>query len=253
MTVQDKTQAPAHGAPSPGDIPDRPGPETRHGTGTAPARPADAASLILWRQSHAAGVEVLMGLRSAAHRFMPGVLVFPGGRVDPEDRRAAPLTPLAEPTRHALERRATPRTARALAVAAIRELREETGLLLGDLLPDGTLRPDLAPLRYLCRAVTPPTMPIRFNARFLLAPAEAVRGELAGSGELEALAWVALDAAPPCSLAPITDCVLREFRALLALPPEARDERPLFRFAGFENRLPERGEPRGPLARRKAR
>lgn len=233
MTVQDKTKTPPRDAARPGA-----------------SAPAHAASLILWRQTQGqtqgqirgGGVEVLMGLRSAAHRFMPGVLVFPGGRVDAADRHTPVLTPLAEPTRRALERRAPPRLAQALAVAAARELREETGLLLGDLAPDGTLRPDLAPLRYLCRAVTPPTMPIRFNARFLLAPAEAVRGELAGSGELEALAWVPLEGTPPARLAPITACVLREFRALLALPPEARDERALIRFAGFDNRFPERGE-----------
>lgn len=217
-------------------VQDRTGPERNKATA---ARPADAASLILWRQSRQ-GVEVLMGLRSRAHRFMPGVLVFPGGRLDPADRRTPALTPLAAPTRRALERRAMPRTAHGLAIAAARELREETGLLLGETAPDGTLRPDLAPLGYLCRAVTPPTMPIRFNARFLLAPAEAVHGSLAGSGELEELGWYPVEGSPGPALAPITACVLREFRALLALPPGARDERPLFRFAGFDNRLPER-------------
>ncbi|MDT8329672.1 NUDIX domain-containing protein [Roseomonas gilardii] len=216
-------------------VQDRTGPERNK---AAAARPADAASLILWRQSRQ-GVEVLMGLRSRAHRFMPGVLVFPGGRLDPADRRTPALTPLAAPTRQALERRATPRTAHGLAVAAARELQEETGLLLGEVAPDGTLRPDLAPLGYLCRAVTPPTMSIRFNARFLLAPAEAVRGSLAGSGELEALGWYPVEGSPGPALAPITACVLREFRALLAVPPGARDERPLFRFAGFDNRFPE--------------
>ena len=63
-------------------VQDRTGPERNK---DAAARPADAASLILWRQSRQ-GVEVLMGLRSRAHRFMPGVLVFPGGRLDPADR-----------------------------------------------------------------------------------------------------------------------------------------------------------------------
>ncbi|MDT8265188.1 NUDIX hydrolase, partial [Roseomonas sp. DSM 102946] len=58
-------------------VQDRTGPERNK---DAAARPADAASLILWRQSRQ-GVEVLMGLRSRAHRFMPGVLVFPGGRL----------------------------------------------------------------------------------------------------------------------------------------------------------------------------
>ena len=44
-------------------------------------RPRDAATLILIRRSPAR-TEVLMGRRSAAHRFMPGKYVFPGGRLD---------------------------------------------------------------------------------------------------------------------------------------------------------------------------
>ncbi|MHA8048882.1 NUDIX hydrolase, partial [Roseomonas mucosa] len=69
-------------------VQDRTGPERNK---AAAARPADAASLILWRQSRQ-GVEVLMGLRSRAHRFMPGVLVFPEARLDPADRRTPALT-----------------------------------------------------------------------------------------------------------------------------------------------------------------
>ena len=44
------------------------------------ARPRDAASLIVWRQSRT-GTELLMGKRHPGHRFMPDVMVFPGGRV----------------------------------------------------------------------------------------------------------------------------------------------------------------------------
>ena len=50
-----------------------------------------AASLILWRPGPD-GIEVLMGMRGAGHRFMPNRLVFPGGAVDQADRRAQAAT-----------------------------------------------------------------------------------------------------------------------------------------------------------------
>jgi putative (di)nucleoside polyphosphate hydrolase len=69
-----------------------------------------------------------MGKRHPGHRFMPDVMVFPGGRVDPDDHRGEAISELrAEPMR-LLERRATPARARALGIAAARELFEETGV-----------------------------------------------------------------------------------------------------------------------------
>ena len=49
-------------------------------------KPRKAATLILIDRS---GPEpkVLMGKRHAGHKFMPGKFVFPGGRVEPADRR----------------------------------------------------------------------------------------------------------------------------------------------------------------------
>lgn len=49
-------------------------------------RPRDAASLILLDRS-GGGVRMLFGKRHGGHAFMPGVFVFPGGRLDDEDRR----------------------------------------------------------------------------------------------------------------------------------------------------------------------
>ena len=84
-----------------------------------------------------------MGLRHASHRFMPNVLVFPGGRVDRGDHRAKALSELPDFTRACLERQAPPSLARAIGIAAARELEEETGLVLGR--QDGKrLLPDLA-------------------------------------------------------------------------------------------------------------
>ena len=68
-----------------------------------------------------------MGLRHARHRFMPNVLVFPGGRVDRADHCAKAVSELPAFTRACLERQAPPSLARALGIAAARELEEETG------------------------------------------------------------------------------------------------------------------------------
>jgi 8-oxo-dGTP pyrophosphatase MutT (NUDIX family) len=198
-------------------------------------RPRDAASLILWRAGRN-GPEVLMGLRHARHRFMPSVLVFPGGGVDRGDHRAPAASELRPEARAMLERRATPARARALGVAAARELLEETGLVLGERRGDA-VAPDLAALEYLCRAVTPPTRPIRFNARFLIAPAEAARGQLAGSGELETLGWYGIEQALSHRLAAITERVLIEFRAWLPRTPEQRAAEPMIVFRGNDNRM----------------
>ena len=151
-----------------------------------------------------------MGMRGAKHRFMPNRLVFPGGAVDAADKRAPFATPLSPQTRMLLERTARPPLDHALAIAAARELEEETGLSLGR-------PPHLDTLSYLCRAVTPPGGPIRFNARFFTTPAEHAEGKLAGSGELENLRYYSLDEALGLDLADITRSVLGHLRGWIAL------------------------------------
>src|SRR5437588_8603023 len=96
-------------------------------------RPKDAATLILVDRTGAVP-KVLLGKRHMRHKFMPGRYVFPGGRVDPADRRmpvARPLDPAA--LAHLMKRMQRPSAgkAQAFALAAIRETFEETGLLLG--------------------------------------------------------------------------------------------------------------------------
>ncbi len=177
--------------------------------------PRHAASLIVLRDKSS----VLMGLRGARHRFMPNRLVFPGGVVDRGNSRAPVAAEPPVETLAALGRAATPSLARALCVAAAREMEEETGLSLG-------MPPDLSEFDYLCRAVTPPEVSMRFNARFLIVDAAHVRGELAGSGELEDLRWFRVEEALALDLALVTREVLQALQAWLALPPEARRIRP---------------------------
>ncbi len=186
----------------------------------APGRPVfarHAASLLVLRDGPG-GTEVLMGMRGAGHRFMPNRLVFPGGAVDPED---AALPAAAEPRPEVLAmlaRGARPRLARALVAAAARELQEETGLTLG-------MPPQLDGVDYLCRAITPPSLPIRFNARFLVVDASYVSGTLAGSGELEGLGYLRVAEAVALDLALVTREVLQRLQLWLALPPAARPAR----------------------------
>ncbi len=185
---------------------------------TRPVFARHAASLLLWRDG-AGGLEVLMGVRGAGHRFMPNRLVFPGGAVDPADKQAPAATEPDPCTLAHLARRAQPRLARGLVMAAARELEEETGLTLGH-------PPHLAQLRYLCRAVTPLPSPIRFNARFLLAPADAATGQPADSHELSAVRFYPVAEALELGLMEVTREVLTRLRDYLALPD--RDHRTAF-------------------------
>jgi 8-oxo-dGTP pyrophosphatase MutT (NUDIX family) len=175
----------------------------------APGRdPRPAASLLVIRHGQG-GPELLMGRRSAGHRFMPNVLVFPGGAVDEADYHARIATPLLPHVRVRLERSASPALAQALAVAATRELTEEVGLSLGD-------PPSLRGLDYLCRAITPPDRTMRFDARFFLVDAALVTGEPTASRELEAPGWFTIEAALDCEIALATRAVLGQVQRWLA-------------------------------------
>jgi len=186
-------------------------------------RPKDAATLILTRRAPA-GVEILMGRRAAGHVFMASKWVFPGGRIDRSDFAAASASDLTAPDAARLAREVPSRRARALALTAVRETFEETGLLLAsaaapasvpgpwrDFRGFGAL-PNLAALRYIARAITPPGRSRRFDARFFMADASALlRPEpTAGSGELDEIAWLPLAQARELDLPAITRFVLGE-------------------------------------------
>jgi 8-oxo-dGTP pyrophosphatase MutT (NUDIX family) len=166
-----------------------------------------AASLLVMQRSGPV-VRVLMARRAAHHRFMPGVLVFPGGAVDEADAHARAATPLRPAVRTRLERGVTPALAHALAIAAARELTEEVGLSLGD-------PPSLDGFDYLCRAITPPDRAMRFDAHFFLVDADHVSGTLAASAELEEPAWYTLEEANAGELAGATRAVLWQFNRWL--------------------------------------
>lgn len=175
-----------------------------------------AASLIVLRMR--GEPEMLMGMRGAKHRFMPNRLVFPGGRVDRADLSAACGAGLSEKTEWALRKTANQRLAYGLAICAARELHEETGLSLGH-------PPNLDGLYYLARAVTPPLLPIRFNARFLVVQEERVSGTLGGDGELDNLRYYGLAEALALDLALPTRRVLEQLQVWLGMTETERLEK----------------------------
>lgn len=185
-------------------------------------RPKDAATLVLVRRDGAEGAlepRLLMGRRHADHAFMPAKWVFPGGRVDRVDFRARTASELRPEVATQLERGASSSRARALAVAAVRETYEEAGLVLG-CCEGASLRPDLAALDYLARAITPPGRVRRFDARFFTADAAALASpdRAPGSGELEEIAWFTPAEARGLDLPSITRFVVDELAARLDDP-----------------------------------
>ena len=193
--------------------------------GQRAVRPRDAATLIVLRRD-GPQPRVLMGRRHGGHDFMPDKWVFPGGRIDPSDFRAPVAAELQPQVAERLARAGgEPKRTRALALAAIRETFEETGLLLGkpgghhrpvvgpwrEFLAQGAL-PDLSALDFIARAVTPPMVPKRYDARFFMADAENLLSleRQADCGELDEIAWFELEEALALDLPTVTEFVLKE-------------------------------------------
>lgn len=199
-------------------------------------RPSDAATLIVLDRSVGAP-RVLMGRRHSSHKFMPGKFVFPGGRLEASDRRmaiAGPLDEVVEAKLNARARRPSAHLARALALAALRETFEETGIAIGvrdcgapENPPEGEwsrfaatgVFPALDVLDFLARAITPPKRTKRFDTRFFLADAAAIAHRQEGIAHAEAelveLVWVTLKETAALDLPGITRIILDDLSAAL--------------------------------------
>ena len=166
-----------------------------------PARVRDASAVVLYRRDPE--LQVFWIKRESTLAFAGGFYAFPGGRVDATDASV--------PVSGATEKEA------ALVAAAARELFEETGVLVGDgadhvppsalasfrralldekrsfpeFLREQGLRVRARDFLSAGRWITPPWLPIRYDARFFLvelpfgSTAEVWRGELTGG------AWIA--------------------------------------------------------------
>lgn len=172
---------------------------------------------------------VLMGQRGSKAAFMPDKFVFPGGAVDETDRNVPLATPLPALCAGRLCDDSPQDLANALAAAAIRELWEETGLVLGakgqwasppadwsTFAATGHL-PAAHPLQFVFRAVTPPGRPRRFDARFFLVDAAELASDPddfgAACDELSHLQWIPLPRVREFDLPFITEVVLAEVAA----------------------------------------
>lgn len=192
----------------------------------------DAATVVLIRDARSDDPRVLMGQRGAKAAFMPNKFVFPGGAVDPGDGAVPLLGANAEPTRSRLAEEGDPALVPALLAAAIREVWEETGQILGThgawpgpapndwrgFAETGHL-PSAEGLSFIFRAVTPPGRPRRFDARFFLADAARLATDpddfSRASEELSHLRWVPLSDLKRLELPFITQVVLAETAARL--------------------------------------
>jgi glyoxylase-like metal-dependent hydrolase (beta-lactamase superfamily II)/8-oxo-dGTP pyrophosphatase MutT (NUDIX family) len=179
-------------------------------SGGPPAAVRPAATVVLHRRG-TDGLEVFWVRRGEQLRFAGGFYAFPGGRVDVADA--------ALPLAHA---EAVGDTERACLAAAARELFEETGVLLASnasrvpaearrAAREALLRRDVAQEKegafaeFLAahgvvvdakaftpagRWVTPPALPVRFDARFYLAELPAGETAEVWPGELVDGEWV---------------------------------------------------------------
>lgn len=235
----------------------------------APVTPRPAATVVLVRETVAAGLEVLLMQRPLTMKFLPGYWAFPGGAVEGADAAAAAMArllrgPAARPpgadlapaglapaglTQAGLTQAGAASVRLAPVLTAVREVFEETGVLLAAPAAGGSTLPELAAwreqvrqdaaalaalleaydlyvdgdrLRYLHRWVTSPTRPIRFDARFFVAvlpPGQAITPYAA---ELAAVSWHSPAAA------------LREFGAG-RLPMADATEDTLIKLAAYDS------------------
>ena len=124
---------------------------------TVPVRPAVSVLMI---RDGSTGLEVFVQHRVTTMDFAAGVVVFPGGRVDPIDEQTAASIEVPDPQIHqwAWQDSAIAEAAdgwRVLLATAVREIAEETGAVL-----------DPAGLKPWANWVTPVGRPKRFDTYF---------------------------------------------------------------------------------------
>lgn len=211
-------------------------------------KPRDAAVLILVDRS---GPEprVLLGKRHEALAFMPGYYVFPGGKVEVYDRRAEAAGALPAHVEARLQKHVSnpsPVRARGYAMAAIRELAEETGLFVGarderckslkgewQAFCECGIAPVLDDLWFVARSVTPPGLPRRYDTRFFATDVERVCHRIDGmihpDAELVDLRWVPIRDIEGLEIHRITRIVLSELDQRLKAGLERDLPVPFFR------------------------
>ena len=185
---------------------------------------------------------VLMGRRRASQVFLPNKWVFPGGRVDDEDRTLAAELSAAVPGRDDNVSRLS------FVLAAIRELFEEAGLLLDD--PHATRRPlpgtwqhfarsgrmpAIRHLSPLARAITPPGLPRRFDTWFFVAERTNIsKRTFEPDGELLDLGWFTLSEVRGLDLPHITRLIVDDVASWLELGANVETRQMPFYFQDID-------------------
>ena len=228
-------------------------------------RPRDAATLIIV-DSSGGQPRILMGRRHPNQVFLPDKYVFPGGRSEFSDRSVPTVSELGEQhlTRLLFDMKGVPsrRRARAIALTAVRETYEETGILVGH---DGAgggeplalpakadpawqaffahgVCPALAPMTFLARAITPPGRPRRYDTRFFWVEARHIAKRTPPKDdELRDIDWFTIDELRGLDIPNITRAVVEDLAEHLSAAPEARKHWPVpfyfFTSGAFERQL----------------
>jgi 8-oxo-dGTP pyrophosphatase MutT (NUDIX family) len=186
------------------------------GPDRVPPKPRPAAGVILARDE-ASGPEVLLVRRRSDLRFAAGAYVFPGGTLHVEDSDPAWERWLSDPPAEALlgAADADGPSAHTFVVAALREMFEETGVLLSaanqppesemaaerralvagrrrflDIIADRGIQLAADRLVLCARWVTPEALSRRYDARFFLAEAPLDVQIEPETGELVEHIWI---------------------------------------------------------------
>ncbi len=211
------------------------------------ATPIRDAACVVVVDDDGSAPRLLLGRRHADQIFLPDKWVFPGGRVDPDDRAYAAATDTAGSE-----------GLRSFAYAAVRELYEETGLVIGDAggrsvaglegwraFAAAGFAPAIGHLEPLARAITPPGRPRRYDTWFFLARRRRIAAERAETdGELLDPGWFTVAECRRLDLPNITRLILDDVARHLE-NPEPRTSRGIpFYFqdsSGFQRTLIEPG------------
>lgn len=204
-------------------------------------RPQDAATLIIVDTTDLP--RILMGRRHSRQVFLPNKYVFPGGRADKIDRAVPSHDDLGEREHEKLlldmKGSASRARARGLAMAAVRETYEETGVLVGandtqsaqaatevqDAASLGgwhgflsqSVVPRLSPLTFLARAITPPGRPRRYDTRFFVTDACHINKRVdPPDDELGDVGWFTVDELRQLDLPNITRAVVEDLNEYMA-------------------------------------
>ncbi len=233
-------------------------------------KPRDAATLVIVDRT--GPPRVLLGRRRPTQIFLPDKFVFPGGRADRSDRQvpSAGDLPCEETRKLLLDMKggaANEARARGLAMAAVRESYEEAGILIGrerssadtapglsakaDVSPlpedwsgffEQQVEPDLSPLRFLARAITPPGRPRRYDTRFFFVDARAIARTIEPpDDELRDLDWFTIEELRRLDLPNITRAVVEDLNEFLDADPNIQADWPVpfyfFKAGAFERQL----------------